>query len=75
MTEPTGHPRRVVKAVADKTRPARRRVVRHVREHKRGWTGFVVALVIAQMIWDISANDLAAYVQPLFTALLGEPPK
>lgn len=34
----------------------------------------VVAFIIVQMIWDISANDLAAYVQPLFTKILGAPP-
>ncbi len=55
----------------------RRRVSRHVRSNKKKYSIGTIAFffVIVQMIWDISANDLAAYVQPIFTMLLGEPPK
>ena len=54
----------------------RYRIRQHVGKHKRGYSVsvVVVAFVIVQMVWDISANDLAQYCQPIFTRLLGVPP-
>ena len=64
--------RRAVTAIASRTRPTRRRIARH----KRKWSlsAGIVFLIIAQMVWDVSANDIAAYFVPVFTKLLGAPP-
>lgn len=56
---------------------SRRRAAAHVRRNPGKYglgTVLVVTLVVVQLVWDISANDLAAYVQPLFSRLLGPPP-
>ena len=52
---------------ADKTR-------RHVCDHKNKYGGAVIVLIFIQCIWDISANDISAYFQPVFTYLFGPPP-
>lgn len=53
----------------------RRHVARHKRKYAAGSIGTAAMLFLAlQLIWDIGANDLAAYVQPLFTRVLGPPP-
>ena len=54
----------------------RQRLRQHVRRYKRkySWGAAAVAFVVVQMAWDIGANDIAAYFQPLFTTILGPPP-
>ena len=56
--------------------PRRYRVGQHVNANKRkyGWGAAAAAFVLVQMVWDISANDIAAYFQPLCAAVLGPPP-
>lgn len=48
----------------------------HVRQHhsKYSWGLIAAALLLLQMVWDVSANDIAAYFVPYFTALFGPPP-
>ena len=56
------------------TRRARAKAMLRRNPRKAGMSLLVPALVVVQMIWDISANDLAAYFQPIFTRLFGVPP-
>ena len=56
------------------SRRARAKAMLRRNPRKAGMGLLVPALVVAQMLWDISANDLAAYFQPIFTRLFGAPP-
>ena len=54
----------------------RGRVRQHIAEHPRSY-GFGGALgvgLLIQCLWDVLANDIAAYFQLMVTALFGAPP-